>query len=194
MLSALRKVVSRQRERRRSAEEEFDRLVLDLADDKEPDAEEVERILSVSGRSLEYLEHAVGLVTSRRRWAEVAATEPALKKELAAAKAEREQLDQDFEEFGKQHRTAREKIDAHETTILKKLHEVGAAKQRLRQTAERDRDREQRLQQLGDRRESVCIKMGALKDTKGTEFTKLQARRAQLETQIQAIEDEVLAV
>ena len=62
------KVIGRQRERQQSRHEAYRTLVAQLADGKEPDADEVDELLGALGKSLDDLKADVERLEKRREW------------------------------------------------------------------------------------------------------------------------------
>lgn len=68
LTSLMDKVIGRQRERQQSRHEAYRTLVAQLADGKEPDAEQVDELLGALGKSLDDLKADVERLEQRREW------------------------------------------------------------------------------------------------------------------------------
>src|SRR5690349_4538350 len=69
MIGVLEKVVARQQQRRKSAETGWRKIVVEIADGKEPKPEEIERLLDDSGKTIDNLREDVSKFAERRQLA-----------------------------------------------------------------------------------------------------------------------------
>lgn len=159
VLSILDRITGRQRERERASLSEFDALVKQICDGKQPSEDAVDAALRIAGKSLEDLAAAVERLNRRRTWAATIAKSVGVDTALAALNDRQAKADKALEEATLQHAREVNPIIAERQKLAALESAAMDARRELQATA--NPDLKTKVKAIAEKREALTADLNA---------------------------------
>jgi predicted nucleic acid-binding Zn-ribbon protein len=142
LTSLFEKIAGKQKQREQARVNDFRALVRTIATGKEPDADQVERVLSESGKSLDDLRAAVELYQQRFAMRTLVNSLPKLEAERKEVERQLTQADEALEAAERQHSEATAPLHGRLEMLRQAMQEAERSRQQLVETCPDDELRE----------------------------------------------------